>query len=294
MGVGIGDRATGAANVVLEMKTRPALRARVRQTVAAHLWTFLRDAQEEFGRLRERAEGAGWRGLVVIVDSLEKLRGTSSNWVQVLESAERIFVGGAPYLSLPVHVVWTVPPAMLSRRVDHVEFMPMIKLRERDGGPFPPGEAAARALIEHRIPRPMLVELFGPTSVDDRLRRLIAWSGGYPREVVRLLQASLVAWDGALSESAFNRIFNELADEYRKVVPTSLFPWLAKVAQERYLTLEDHAQQQAADLMLSNNVILRYLNDRDWFDLHPAVREIPGLKEMIVRGRTTAPAAPVG
>ena len=295
MGLSVGDKNLAGANLVMEMKTRPALRARVRQIVTAHLSTFLRDAQQEFGKLRERAQGAGWKGLVVIVDSLEKLRGTTSNWSQVVESAERVFVGGAPYLRLPVHVVWTVPPAMLSRRVDHVEFMPMIKLRERHGGPFAPGEDAARALIERRIPRELLSEILGPTSVDDRVRRLIAWSGGYPREIVRLLQATVVASDGALAEHAFNRIFNELADEYRKVVPTAMFPWLAKVAQEHYLTLEDPSQQQAADLMLSNNVVLRYLNDRDWFDLHPAVREIPGLRELIARTRTaeTATLAPV-
>lgn len=292
MGLTVGDKSLGAANLVMEMKTRPALRARVRQTVTAHLSTFLRDAQREFGTLRERAEAAGWRGLVVIVDSLEKLRGTSSNWAQVVESAERVFVGGAPYLSLPIHVVWTVPPAMLSRRVDHVEFMPMIKLRERGGAPFAPGEAAARAIIERRIPRAHLSELLGPTSMESRLQRLIGWSGGYPREIVRLLQAALIAGDGSISEHDFNRIFNELADEYRKVVPTGLFPWLARVAREHYLTLDDHAQQQAADLMLSNNVILRYLNDRDWFDLHPAVREIPGLREMIARGPRSGAVTP--
>lgn len=297
MGVTVGDKSLGSANLVMEMKTRPALRARVRQTVTAHLSSFLRDAQREFATLRERAEGAGWRGLVVIVDSLEKLRGTSSNWAQVVESAERVFVGGAPYLSLPVHVVWTVPPAMLSRRIDHVEFMPMIKLQERGGGAFSPGVAAARAIIERRIPREHLSELLGPTSHSARVERLIGWSGGYPRELVRLLQASLIASDGPIAEHAFNRVFNELADEYRKVVPTGLFPWLARIAREHYLTLDDPQQQHAADLMLSNNVILRYLNDRDWFDLHPAVREIPGLREMIAGTRLPPPSdtrPPVG
>ena len=284
--LGVQDKATGAGgNLVFEMKTRPTLRAQVRGIVSAHLTTFLEEAAVELTALRNRARDCGVAGLVVILDSLEKLRGTSSTWQNVLESAERVFGGGAPYLRLPVHVLYTVPPAVLSRRINNVYFMPMIKLRDREGHPFAPGLAAARALIERRVDPALLREILGPTSADERIERLVQWSGGYPRELVRLLQAVIAGWDGGLPESAFARVFNEVADEYRKVVPASAFAWLARVAVDRYLTLDDEHQQQSADLMLSNNVVLRYLNDRDWFDLHPAVREIPGVKEAIARLR---------
>jgi hypothetical protein len=61
------------------------------------------------------------------------------------------------------------------------------------------------------------------------------------------------------------------------------FAWLAKVAVERYLTVETSEQRETADAMLSNNVVLRYLNDQDWFDLHPSVRQIPGVAKEIER-----------
>lgn len=79
----------------------------------------------------------GWAGLVVIVDSLEKLRGSATTWDRVLESAERIFAEGAPHLQLPIHVLYTIPPALVSRkRFADVDFMPMIKLHRRpeEGG----------------------------------------------------------------------------------------------------------------------------------------------------------------
>jgi hypothetical protein len=66
-------------------------------------------------------------------DSLEKLRGTSLTWKQVLESAERIFGNGAPYLQLPVHVLYTIPPALTRRMADPVSFLPMVKVRAADG-----------------------------------------------------------------------------------------------------------------------------------------------------------------
>jgi hypothetical protein len=31
--------------------------------------------------------------------------------------------------------------------------------------------------------------------------------------------------------------------------------------------------------MLSNSAVLRYVNQNDWFDLHPAVAQIPGVQD---------------
>jgi hypothetical protein len=267
----------GGLKLILEMKTRPTLRQRVRSVIAAYLTAFLEDARKELNRLNDRAVRLGHAGLAVIFDSLEKLRGTSTNWGEVLDSAERVFAGGAPYLRLPVHVIYTVPPALLGRCIEHVEFIPMIKLRERDGSPYPPGIASARELIRKRVPDAALEKLLG-RKAEDRLKELIMWSGGYPREIIRLLRRILEVPKPPLSKADFQRLWDELCDEYRKFVPEDAFPWLARVASEQYLAIRTEADRQVADLMLNNNAVLRYLNENDWFDLHPAVREIPGVQ----------------
>jgi hypothetical protein len=264
-------------SLVAEMKTRPTLRERVRQTIAAHLTTFLREARDELSLLKGRAVARGHAGLVVIFDSLEKLRGISSNWEQVLASAERVFGAGAPYLRLPVHVLYTIPPALLNR-CKGVEFMPMIKLAERDGTPFAPGVGAAREIIRRRIPDEILAELLG-TKCERRLEEVIRWSGGYPREVVRLLQSVIAVRKSPVTDEDLDRIFAEVRDAYRKIVPAEAFDWLAQVAETHYLTIQNDGHRQAADLMIQNSAVLRYLNGGDWFDLHPAVREIPGVEE---------------
>ena len=266
------------AKLVTEMKTRPSLRARVRATVAAHLTTFLKDAREELVLLNDRARKSGYRGLVVIFDSLEKLRGITTNWNEVLGSAEQVFGGGAPYLQIPVHVLYTIPPALVFRLAPTPEFMPMIKLRDKDGKPFPAGYSAARELVRKRVPDEVLGEMLG-SHVEERLRRLIVLSGGYPREIVRMLQAVVANPESPLSDADLEGIVNEVRDGYRKVVPADAFEWLAKVAIEHYLTIQSDAQRQAADQMLSVNAVMRYLNDADWFDLHPAVDQIPGVEQ---------------
>jgi hypothetical protein len=283
------------ASLTVELKTRPSLRQRVRMTLAAYLSRFLKEATDELNLMQARAVDLGKEGLVIIFDSLEKLRGISSNWEEVLASAERIFAGGAPYLKLPVHVLYTIPPALISRkRFEQVLFIPMIKLRARDGARFTPGFEAARKLLTRRVPQEALAEIFGPdpTTLAQRMEKLIEWSGGYPRELVRLLQSAVAVAQWPVSDSAFQRILNEVGDQYRKLVPADAFPWLARVASEQYLTLQDDKHRQSADLMLSNNAVLRYLNDKDWFDLHPAVREIPGVADEIQK-LAASPAEPL-
>lgn len=267
--------------LVVEMKTRPTLRARVRTAVGNQLARIMDETTEELNAMIGRAKKLGCENIVVIFDSLERLRGVSSNWGDVLDSAERVFSGGAPYLKLPIHALYTVPTALVSRRrFEQVRFIPMIKLHDRKGDAFKAGFDAAYEIITHRVPAPALRELLGE-QLDVRMRKLIAWSGGYPRELIRLVQSMIAIERWPLSDSAFARILNEVGDQYRKLIPASAFPWLAQVATEKYFTLETDEHRSIADQMLLNNVVLRYLNDEDWFELHPAVREIPGVVEAI-------------
>jgi hypothetical protein len=138
-------RLAGASSCPIGRST--SLRTRVRQAVAAHLPRFLDEAHDELRQLEQRAMDLGFRRLAVIFDSLEKLRGTSTNWDAVMESAERIFGSGASYLRLPVHVLYTIPTALIVRlRLDSVHFLPMIKLRQRDGARFEPSIDAAHMI----------------------------------------------------------------------------------------------------------------------------------------------------
>lgn len=282
-----------AAKLVVELKDRPSLRAQVRESVTAHLPRFLDEAHEELRHLERRAIKLGFQGLAVIFDSLEKLRGTSTNWNAVMESAERIFGSGASYLRLPVHVLYTIPTALIVRlRLESVQFLPMIKLRQRDGSRFEPGIDAARMIVTKRIPLPALQDILGEKT-EDRIERIIEWSGGYPREIVRLLQlyigTSMDKWP--LSDGDFERVLNQIADDYRKIVGTGTYEWLARVAVQQYLVLEGDSDREIADRLLQNNAILRYLNDRDWFDIHPAVRQIPGVSEQIKQQQQARSAA---
>lgn len=264
-------------SLTLELKTRPSLRQRVRTAVSGHLTQFLVDARAELRRLDERATKAGHGGLLVIFDSLEKLRGTTTSWYDVLDSAEVFFRANVPNLELPVHVIFTVPTALLTR-LRHIRVLPMVKLHHRDGQEHAPGFAAMRELVARRLPNDALVEVLGP-DYEARLRQMIGWSGGYPRELVRLLQSAIRDASAApLSDEAFQRLFAQLVSTYRLLVTRDEVKWLASVAAERFMTIDSEEHRLHADRMLQNNAILYYANSEVWHDLHPAVRENPDIQ----------------
>lgn len=283
-GIGIEAKLPGGGGKLLaEMKTRDEVRQRVRRAVAAHLTSFLKDVRKELEALEARSRECKSRyaGLIVIVDSLEKLRGTESNWTKVLESAEQIFSNGAPMLKLPVHTIYTIPPAVALRLKLDPHYLPMIKLRESNDREFKPGFDAAREIIRGRIPDEDLAELLGADDLEERVKELIEWTGGFPREIVRFLQNILETDRWPLSEKGLERIRERNADSYRRLVRAnaSAIDWLAGVGVTKRLVMASDTEWRHASRMLENSVVLRYMNHTEWFDLHPAVYDMPELQE---------------
>jgi hypothetical protein len=273
-GVDVGVK----VGIDLNLKTNPTLRQKVREIVARHLATFVRFVHDELRELEWRAKKIGRSGIVVLFDSLEKLRGTSLTWKPVLDSAERVFGTGAPHLQLPVHALYTIPPALARRMADPVAFLPMVKVRNAAGELYPPGVEVIEDLIGRRLDPEGLEQLFGRDDVHDRIRAIALWSGGYPREIVRLLQTLLELESFPVSAATLERELHRAGNTYRGIVYDSgAIPLLAAVNRTKRLIPKNDHEREAADLFLQNNVILRYLNDEEWMDVHPSVA---GMKEL--------------
>ena len=269
-----------AGKLVYEMKTRITLRQRVGNIVASNFSEFIREAKDELISLNaDVVHKFGRDGIVIIFDSLEKLEGTSDKWHKVLDSAELVFKTNAFYMQLPVHVLYTVPPA-LSTRIPYMAFMPMIKVYDRNKNRHEPGLAAARELIRRRVPEDILQELFG-LNPWNRIDDLILWSGGYPRDMLHMLQKIIAVNDHPLSDSDFEHIIAYIRNQYRRIITGDALHWLANVATTKDLTIEGDVHLRAADRMLNQHVVLSYLNNDNWYDLHPTVYQIPNIKKAI-------------
>lgn len=266
----------GGPMLVAEMKTRPSLRQRLRQTVATHLGAFLQGVNDALAELSARVVNRGYAGLVIIVDSLEKLRGIDENFDRVLGSAIQMFGAGAPYLRLPVHCIYTVPPALFTR-VHNIDFMPVVKLREQSGGLSPDGLAVLRELVRRRVSDSELSDILGP-GYEQCVHRIFELSGGYPREIVRLLRELIAMPSYPVREDDFARLLAEVRASYRNLISASAYGWLAEVSRTHQLALRDDEHRRLADDIISNNGLLYYWNGDSWWGLHPAVASIDGVR----------------
>jgi hypothetical protein len=271
---------------VADMRNNPRVRARVREDAWGQMTRFLSEVRDDLGRLDEQARALGFAGIVVLLDSLEKLRGLSTNWREVMDSAERLFVGGTLSLELPVHVLYTLPPALILERIhEPVHMLPCVRLRNRDGSPCAGGVDAAREIVRRRVPDEVFAELLGPKEsiFQMRVEQLVARTGGRPRDLVRMLQSLLVAGDSAQSNTTFRRVLAEIGETYRTGLPTRTYPLLAQIAGEKKLSRRGGGDREAFEAVFTSGAVLSYQNGERWFDLHPAALDLPGIREMVVR-----------
>lgn len=274
------DRRPGAT--WREFRDEAEFRRRLQVELQANLSRFIVTVREALTVLDHRARAQGHAGVVAVVDGLEKLFAPTAERARMLDSVERIFTPGAPCLSLPVHVVFTLPLAVLPRLHVPVTVLPLVALHHRDGSPRPQGVEAMRELVARRVPRPDLEALFGRARADDVVTRLIHASGGSPRELVRLLQACIAessfAWEG------FERVLASQTEEFRLAFSHREAGWLARVALTGSLNAASE-NRDMAEAALLRGAVLPYRNGLLWWDLHPAIREAPEIAATIEQSR---------
>jgi hypothetical protein len=128
--------------------------------------------------------------------------------------------------------------------------------------------------------------------LEQRCEELIAWSGGYPREIVRMLR-EFVKQPVVVDEKLFARLLNTAADAYRRTVTKETLSWLVQVYRHKDLQqTEDADHRRLIDRALTDNLVLRYKNAAEWFDLHPALIDMPSLKEALSTPENALTPAP--
>lgn len=212
--------------------------------------------------------------LVIIVDGAEK-RATGD-----LHASERreefhnhwfgAFILQGRDLKPPVHVVYTVPPFMVRRASEltanfgsELQFLPMVRLYERDGALNPSGVTAMTRALLQRVPARWFEDQATP-------RWLSAHCGGYFRDLLRFVTEMVYRVGDA---EAFTRAHAEQA--VAQVRQTYL---QALVAEDKQVLKQLHpgknfpdaeAAQVRMDSLLQGFKMFRYHNGAPWYDAHP-------------------------
>ena len=256
------------------------------QAFAGEIVQFLRERG-----LRER--------VVVIVDSLERLRGVSgADQDAMFQHVVTAFAGDFDRLRIPgASVVYSVPPylALLADVRNFVTCHALASVRVyckpiADGKPAPErrqprpeGLEKMRRLIEKRHANWAKV-IAGPA-----LDRLALASGGDLRHFMqRLVSGAVGQAQFALDrlplqpdDAIIQRVLDENRGETERLTVRSEWPLLADIALRHNAFAADRGDSlRTLARLFDTRVILNYRNGAEWFDIHPLLWPlIDGLDE---------------
>ena len=271
------DLDVGPLSLQVGLKVDQALRARIRAALAGQLPRLVHEVRahhlDVLEALRDR-----WgydASLVVIVDSLEHRRGTQANAGEVRRSVQSLFFGHARHLQLPdTHMVLSVP-AFLAMQADNlaaqfvngaVQSWTSVPVLHRDGSPNVEGMTALRRLVSRRGAWQRLLPDEGS------LDRLILGSGGYLRDLLNMLIEAIHLAGSGVHEDQAERVLAVTRRSYQPLYADEVVV-LRKIARARGLQEVTMKEREYLLRFLDAHLVLCYLDQDFWYDVHPLVRD---------------------
>ncbi|HEY9603518.1 MAG TPA: P-loop NTPase fold protein [Allocoleopsis sp.] len=193
--------AFGIGEITAKAKNSPELRSKLREYLEPRTNGILEAINEELLKpAQEKLKQHGKKGLVVIVDNLDRVESRNKPWGR--PQPEYLFVDrGEQLRQLNCHVIYTMPlglmfsnelNALTNRFGVDPKVLPMVPVKLRNGSECPEGMALMRQMVlarafpdvepERRLG--LIEEIFDSTETLDRLCLI---SGGHVRELLRLL-----------------------------------------------------------------------------------------------------------
>ena len=277
-----------AAGLSVKLKEQQATVAGKIRTLSSPLeWT--KQVQQFAGEIMEFVRQRSQRErVVVIVDSLERLRGVSgADQDAMFQHVVATFAGDFDRLRVPgASVVYATPPylALLADVRNFVTYYSLASVRvyckpiaddthtpERRQ-PRPDGLEKMRRLIERRLAEWALVMDAGA------LDQLTLASGGDLRHFMQRLVSGVVGQaQFALDrlplkkdDPIIKRVLDENRGETERLTVRSEWPLLAYIAQHHKAIAADRGDSlRTLAHLFDTRVVLNYRNGEEWFDIHP-------------------------
>lgn len=278
------DASEAATKLGPRLQIDPDFKKQVQEHLRGHLTTLVHDAHDFLGGLVDalRAQaGDPDLKVVLLVDSVEQLRGSGEDAGRVQQSVVDLFSGQASSLALPrLHVVYTVPPFLpaLAKNLGRllgghrVVSWPNIHVRRRDGEPDPAGLRVMQNIIARRYP---LWEAIIPEAM---LQRLATTAGGDLRDYFRLVRECIIPLSIARRQDPDARLTDAIAARAIEALRNDFLPiaeadarWLARIHATKEPALPDTADLPTLARFFDTNLILNYVNGQPWYDIHPVL-----------------------
>ncbi|MGH3825095.1 MAG: hypothetical protein ACRDRA_20005 [Pseudonocardiaceae bacterium] len=267
-----------------ELKSSESVVAELRRKLTYHIGRLYEEVAAFLTTLLP-AEDPGL-GSVLIVDGLEKLRGTSENDLAVQESIQALFVAHASKLKFRSHhMIYTVPTYLQFTAPGALPFdsrvlpVPVPHVRPRPGHDDEQTVAKTVAELHEVVSRRLPVDrIFG----DKQLDTIIQASGGHLRDLFTLLRqvVNLMlrrSLTPPLADEHVEEAIGLVAHDFQKMTAEQK-AFLRGVAAGDGMVDPAEAEVQLMARLLQSHLLLGHLNGQDWYEVHPLTRRALGLR----------------
>ena len=290
--IDIGAQGAGAsAKLGIQLTTDPEFKSRVQKHLEGHLTRLVSDAcefvDELVCKIREQT-GDPDKKVVLLVDSVEQIRGVGEEAENIYASVVELFSGQASNLSFPkLHLVYTVPPYLntlahnLGRTLGGhpITQWPNIHVRHSDNGIDSLGLDIMVTVIKKRFSD------YESVIPKETLLKLARVSGGDLRDYFRLIRECAIGLrisrmsdpKAQLNASAIKRVIQQLANELLPIADEDA-KWLARIHKTKKAALKTEKELSSLARFLDSNLIMNYLNGEPWYDVHPLL--IPAIQDI--------------
>ncbi len=279
----------GIAAITARAKESPEMRSQLRQYLEPRTKGIIDAINEEiFEAAIKQLKEQGKRGLVVIVDNLDRIDPISRP--NGRSQSEYLFVDRGEQLKrLSCHVVYTIPLALifsdelprLSNRFGTApKLLAMVPVTTRTGEPLARGRSLLQKMVMVRA-FPALSESDRWQQIDqvfdsaDTLMRLVGISGGHMRNLMRLLYGCLQKGDLPIQIETLESVIRDERDALLGLIDAQDWAHLFEAISE------GDAQGSTAYNSLLRSLFLYEYRDSDgrWFGLNPVLAETRRYRE---------------
>lgn len=280
----------GIAQISAKAKASPESRSKLRDYLEPRTNSILEAINSELiepaiAKLKQR----GKRGLVVIVDSLDKLHNSRKQGQS--PQHEYLFVQrGEQLRSLHCHLIYTMPlglrfsnnfATLTQRFITEPKVLPMVPVTRRNGTECVEGMSLLKEMIlarafpnldqSERLQK--IPEIFDSPETLDRLCQI---SGGHVRNILRLLNDSLKKQRGLpISRSTLESVIQGYRNSLVLAVDDREWVLLRQVAQHQKVSGDD-----GYETLIRSLFVYEYYDDQgSWFEVNPLLAEAKELRE---------------
>ncbi len=279
------------AELKASLKDDPSFKRRVQNALKDSFSSFLNSVKNFVESVVSELEIQTRRkSVVVLIDSLEKVKGIGEDGRKVHESIRNLFVENSRHLVLPgLNMVYSVPAylAFLAPSVNTVFGGTTWSLAnghvyKKSSGEIgtdpvddidPVGLEVMRGLINKRYAK------WPEVLLQEDLDRCILATGGDLRDLFRMLRQVLLAAPRLDSLPVPTDLIEEVENQLRReMLPLTEDDksWLRKIYQTKDCHLSQISELDRLARFFTGKRVQCYRNGSDWYDVHPLLR--PELK----------------